>query len=123
MIIKSVDGKPIEDLAGFQSVYKNKKPQDPIEMGVQETAGSDKMTTITTTLAENKDKKGEPYLGVFFDQSKHAIIDSWWVPVIEWINQLLVWIAAMNFGVGLFNLLPLGIVDGGRMLHVALHRF
>ena len=122
MIIKSVEGKTIEDLTGFQSIYTTKKPGDQIAMVVQEKAGSDKMMTLTATLAENKDKKGEPYLGVFFDQAKHAIIDSWWVPVIEWINQLIVWVAAMNFGVGLFNLLPLGIVDGGRMLHVALHR-
>ena len=33
------------------------------------------------------------------------------------------WLYILNLGIGLFNLLPLGPVDGGRMLQTALLRF
>jgi membrane-associated protease RseP (regulator of RpoE activity) len=29
----------------------------------------------------------------------------------------------LNLGIGLFNLVPLGPVDGGRMLRLVLHKF
>ena len=32
------------------------------------------------------------------------------------------WLFLLNLFVGLFNLLPLGIVDGGRMLQILLHK-
>ena len=34
---------------------------------------------------------------------------------VEWTNMLVFWLVVMNFGIGLFNLLPLGPIDGGRM--------
>jgi len=36
---------------------------------------------------------------------------------INWIKILLVWLFLISFGIGLFNLLPLGPVDGGRMFY------
>ena len=40
-----------------------------------------------------------------------------------WFVGLLVWIYLLNLGIGLFNLLPLGPLDGGRMYLIALQRF
>jgi len=37
----------------------------------------------------------------------------------EWITLLLYWLFLLNLGVGLFNLLPLGPFDGGRMFFLA----
>ena len=37
-----------------------------------------------------------------------------------WIKSLLRWLFLLNLFIGLFNLLPLGIVDGGRMLKTLL---
>jgi len=34
---------------------------------------------------------------------------------INWFKILIVWLFLISFGIGLFNLLPLGPVDGGRM--------
>jgi len=38
--------------------------------------------------------------------------------VIDWIKLLVIWLFLISFGIGLFNLLPLGPVDGGRMFLV-----
>ena len=40
--------------------------------------------------------------------------------VFKWILELLGWLWIISLGVGLFNLLPLGPVDGGRMLPLGL---
>ena len=40
--------------------------------------------------------------------------------VFIWFHLLIMWLATVNIGVGLFNLLPLGPVDGGRMFYSAL---
>jgi len=42
---------------------------------------------------------------------------------LSWIVNLLVWLFIITVGVGLFNLLPLGPIDGGRMLLSLLSRF
>ncbi|MFH1972619.1 MAG: site-2 protease family protein [archaeon] len=38
--------------------------------------------------------------------------------VIDWVKLLVIWLFLISFGIGLFNLLPLGPVDGGRMFLV-----
>ena len=38
-------------------------------------------------------------------------------------NSFLFWIFNISIGVGLFNLLPLGPIDGGRMFYAAVFKF
>jgi len=40
-----------------------------------------------------------------------------------WIKTLLSWLFMISIGIGLFNLLPLGPVDGGRMFYTSLSIF
>jgi len=40
--------------------------------------------------------------------------------LFNWFLQLLKWLWLISLGVGLFNLLPLGPVDGGRMLPIGI---
>lgn len=42
--------------------------------------------------------------------------------IFLWLKNLFQWIFILSFGIGLANLLPLGPVDGGRMLQIALHK-
>lgn len=42
------------------------------------------------------------------------------LPAIKWISLLVVWLFMISIGIALFNLLPLGAVDGGRMFLVAM---
>ena len=67
-------------------------------------------------------------LGVQVQEAKHlkeSVIEShgWFIPQsFAWLVELIFWLFILNLGVGLFNLVPLGPIDGGRMLHVALLR-
>lgn len=115
-IVTAIDSARAVDVKIFSAAIKKKKPGESISLTTNKG-------TFSTTILENKDQKGAPYLGVFVEQSQHRVVTGWWVSILEWFHELLFWLVAMNVGVGLFNLLPLGIVDGGRMLHVALKTF
>ena len=43
-----------------------------------------------------------------------------WYIFVDWMTGLLRWLFVLSFGIALFNLLPLPIVDGGRMAQVFL---
>lgn len=45
---------------------------------------------------------------------------AWLPPVVKWFSGLFLWLFLLNFGIGLFNLLPVGPLDGGHMSRVAL---
>ena len=57
------------------------------------------------------------YLGVSVSPEKKVFKEGlwYWPQIISWFGVLISWIIIANLGVGLFNLLPLGPVDGGRM--------
>ena len=68
-------------------------------------------------------------MGIFVQQHSErnpAFVEkygSWTVEVVLWLSGLMFWIYALNLGIGLFNLVPLGPIDGGRMFKTALERF
>ena len=45
---------------------------------------------------------------------------TWLNNPFNWTKDLFKWLFLLNFFIGLFNLLPLGIVDGGRILNTFL---
>lgn len=81
------------------------------------------------TLAENPENPKKALLGIqninneFEPKEKYRqglgkVIYS----VSAWIVGFLRWLFLLSLGIGLFNLLPLPIVDGGRMAQVFLHK-
>ncbi|MEK6907553.1 MAG: M50 family metallopeptidase, partial [Nanoarchaeota archaeon] len=45
------------------------------------------------------------------------------LPLAAWFNMLFFWLWIISLGIGLFNLLPLGPIDGGRMFYIAMLSF
>ncbi len=121
-IIKNIDNIKTPYLSNFSDALKEKKPGDQI------TITTDKSVYITT-LAENPENKNQSYLGVYVQQNtkiKPSFIEKYgkYTPtVIIWLMGLLYWLYVLNMGIGLFNLAPMGPLDGGRMLLVTLQRF
>ncbi len=81
------------------------------------------------TLAPSPDQEGKSFLGIQEisnqDQLKEEYSTGVWPSVhsaLNWITGFLRWLFLLSLGIGLFNLLPLPIVDGGRMLQVSLHK-
>lgn len=60
--------------------------------------------------------KAKPYLAV--NASFAGQYGSFAPPLLKWSSTLLVVLLMLNVGIGLFNLLPLGPLDGGRMFQL-----
>jgi membrane-associated protease RseP (regulator of RpoE activity) len=73
--------------------------------------------------------ESSPYIGVYVSQNidltaeavaKYGNFIPWlWFYLFKFLQ----WLVVLSAGIGLANLLPLGPVDGGRMLYTGLSRF
>jgi len=121
-IIKEIDGVEISYLSNFTNALKNKKP------GGRMLVTTDK-SSYELELTKNPDNESMPYLGVYVQQSKEVkpgVIANYgkFLPGIAlWFLGLFYWLYLLNLGIGLFNLVPIGPIDGGRMLKVTLQKF
>jgi len=120
-IITQVNDISITTVENFTSILMDKKPNE--EITVTTNKG-----TYTMKLGVNPDDVTKGYMGVQVQQSQ-KIKDSakerlWILPkVILWFFGLLYWLFVLNLGIGLFNLVPLGPIDGGRMLNAVLQKY
>lgn len=119
MGIDTVNISSREDLA---DTLANKNPGDKVTLITNRSS-------YVVTLGENPENGDKPYLGVFiddevivkpsFEQKYGNLIPS----IALWFLGLFFWLFALNLGIGIFNLIPLGPVDGGRMLYTSLLKF
>ena len=70
-------------------------------------------------VAAKDEKKDSGFLGIVINN----IADVKEFKRVLWVLTLFFWLFVITVGVGLFNLLPLGPVDGGRMFYVLLGYF
>ena len=75
-------------------------------------------------LSKHPDNEETGYLGVIAipecNKLDYKDCPSFKTKAIGWSYWLVFWLYVINFGVGLFNLLPLGILDGGKMFYIAI---
>ncbi len=83
----------------------------------------------TITLAANPDKPKKSFLGIKDIRNEFDIRENYEFGagkvayvVVDWLAGFLRWLFLLSIGIGLFNLLPLPIVDGGRMAQAFLHK-
>lgn len=96
----------------FFNEIKNKTNQ---EITLKVKSAEDLTKTIALKVLPSKDdpklgKLGVLVRGIYDTKDK----------ILIWFWLLTVWLFITNLGVGLFNLLPLGPVDGGRMFTTAV---
>ena len=120
--ILTIDNINIENSKNFSKILKDKRPGDTIILITNRS-------TYNITLAENPEDKNKAYVGVYIKEKtkvnenfnrKYGKFTS---SSIIWFLGLLYWLYVLNLGIGLFNLAPMGPLDGGRMLLVALKEF
>jgi len=118
-IILSVNSIPIESSEDLTNVMKEIKPGETIivetkrgEFSVQTTSALEDQEIavigISVTPELQNNKTGLLRYGAYF---------------LFWFSKLLNWIIILSLGIGLANLLPIGPVDGGRMLYTFLGSF
>lgn len=112
-VITGVNSISTSDIDEFADATAKFKPGDTA------TILTDK-GEYSVKLAANPDSPEKGFFGVTGFKQKYDVRDSLSflgkIPfALLWINLLFVWLFIISLGVGLFNLLPLGPIDGGKM--------
>ncbi|MBT3395136.1 site-2 protease family protein [archaeon] len=83
--------------------------------------------TYSVVTSEHPEDSSRGYLGITVGPSKEIFKEDlvqkfgmFPLQAMIWIKILFFWIFMANLGVGLFNLLPITILDGGRMFYLLL---
>ncbi|NQV91064.1 site-2 protease family protein [Candidatus Woesearchaeota archaeon] len=121
-IIMGVNGQETKTFNSFISEFQFYRPGEKI---IIETSKGNQEVTLTN----HPDNSKKPYMGIqgFKDESIpkekfESGIGGYANSSLAWINGFLKWLFLLSLVIGLFNLLPLPIVDGGRMAQVFLHK-
>ena len=117
-ILEEIDSVKINDTFVLGKILLMKHPGDVLEVKAN---GS----RYNVTLGSHDTNKTRAVIGIAFSNyhttlKKNLSNFSWLHSTLLWINMLLFWIFNISLGVGLFNLLPLGPVDGGRMFYAVV---
>ncbi|MFC1742174.1 site-2 protease family protein [Nanoarchaeota archaeon] len=121
MIVTQVNGEPVKNYDEFTAQLNYVRPDDAISL----VANGQEFSFNAGTNPSNP-KVG--YLGVMASSKAKTELknNSLWFLVIhkilQWLGELLAITGILSFGIGLANLLPLGPVDGGRMIKVSLEK-
>ena len=121
MTIIKVDGKEVENLGEFQRYLDTVKPNETI------TLFTEKSRNFTLTTASRPDNPSKGYLGVIGVHTvtklkKQTLVYKASNAILGIVLKMLFWIYLLSIGIGLANLLPIGPVDGGRMLQIACQK-
>lgn len=120
-LIVRIDNMPISTVENFTEIMQTKTPGESVFITTN-------ITNYNITLAENPDNKSRGYLGILLIQNqeiKENILQKYGkiLPdIFIWFIGLFYWLYVLNLGIGLFNLVPLGPIDGGRMLQLLMHK-
>ncbi|MBI2545742.1 site-2 protease family protein [Candidatus Woesearchaeota archaeon] len=117
-VITAVDGNPIKTPEEFIAALSSRKPGDVLDIKTN-------ASSYRIALEQHPQNQSRAYVGVSVTpnsgvkpgvQERYGAL----VPVSIWLFGLLFTLMQLNLGIGLFNLAPLGPIDGGRMLLTAL---
>ncbi|MBI2672819.1 site-2 protease family protein [Candidatus Woesearchaeota archaeon] len=120
-IILMVNDKNVGNVKEFLGEMKKVSPDETIIITTNE--GKHLIKTV-----ENPNDKTMGYIGINIAPTKLAfnegLVNAYGensLRLFLWIQLLFNWLLLTNVVVGLFNLLPIGPLDGGRMFFVALN--
>jgi membrane-associated protease RseP (regulator of RpoE activity) len=112
MVIKNINGYSVTDRDSFSQAIQG------LSIGEEVTITTDQ-GTYTFKTGANPNSTSSAYIGIK-SQEKHVVsngVSNIFGDTIPWVlvylAELFMWIVTLNFGIGLFNLLPLKPFDGG----------
>lgn len=108
--ITEINGQTISTPEDFSTAIQRRQPGDQVNV-ITSNAVYD------FNLGENTNTNTALF-GVYVDSPLKK--ETWLVHSIIWVKDLVFWLMLLSLGVGLFNLVPLGPIDGGRMFLTAL---
>jgi len=110
--ITQINNEKVINYSDFFIKTNNLKPNQTISLTTSEN-------NYSIILSENPQNKSKPYVGIILKTPmKNSNI--FFSNILPWLSLLFEWLVLISLGIGLFNLLPLGITDGGRMLETVI---
>ncbi len=113
--ITSINSVSVNNVTFLTEILSELKPGDEVSLQTKDNLYS-------LMASENPDNKSKGYIGISFKSKIKDEIEVRYgrglISFIFWLRLLVFWVFVANIGVGLFNLLPIGPLDGGRMLYV-----
>jgi len=107
----------------FQEELINRNPKDTIIIHTENKE-------FPLVLTESPDVPSRGFLGINNIKNEIKVKEqfsfgvwNWLYKSFEVVTSFLRWLYLLSLGIGLFNLLPLPIVDGGRMVQTFLHKW
>ncbi len=110
-VIKFIDDKRIEHALNLTDALANKTPGDIISVRTDEK-------TYSIKLGKSPQNESNVFMGISFSPDYGNFFSA----AFMWFVFLIAWCYMLNIGIGLVNLLPLGPIDGGRMLKVVIDK-
>ncbi len=113
-IIYSINGTDVSNMSSFIKFLSSTKPNSTLVLNTSNG-------TFMLTTVPNPDNNSYSFIGVKASQSweykpQYKTIVSPIRDIPFFINSLLLWISNLSLAVGIINLLPLWITDGGKVL-------
>lgn len=117
-VFTSINGVDVLTNKGLTESLTCVSPGDEVIM-----SGPNSTRSIITTSHPQDENKG--YLGIIGARTEFEVketIPFWLYKLTNGFTQFIFWIILLSIGLGAFNLLPLGPVDGGQMIRLSLRR-
>lgn len=129
IILKAVNGFNVENYDQAQELFSELaiKSNQTVTLSLDVYVGNELSSMdIRLDAVENPSNKTRGYIGILYDKRSPVVVKAELLPwrgLIYFMTEMLQWIFIINLGVGMFNMLPLGPLDGKKMWDVALKRY
>ena len=140
--VRSIDGRTVSSVDGIKEVFAAEgiMPGDYVSLNMDIYYGDNKDNVdIMIQAVSNPENKTKAYIGILmFDEDAMSkqllpsqsimtfrVVSDGFIPyrrALFFLHELLLWMFFLNLGIGLFNALPLSILDGKRMWDTLLKR-
>jgi membrane-associated protease RseP (regulator of RpoE activity) len=117
-IIIGINEHETLSMSSFSEVLSERSPGETIILRTNET--EHETLLIGHPLDNDRAYLGAMGIGQVREIKEDRMAWAPFIPTIDWLNGLVYFLFLLNIGIGLFNLLPLFIADGGRMLFTIL---
>ena len=118
-LIVGINGQSIRTIGNLTEIFESSQPGDILTF---ETVDGQFIEVMTIEDPQNSSKA---HIGIQFTQSieyKKGAFGTIGPRILFMLTNLFNWAIALNLGIGAINMLPLSIMDGGRMFELALQK-
>jgi membrane-associated protease RseP (regulator of RpoE activity) len=121
-VITEVNYVSVSDRERFANALEKLKPGTVVHLFV---SGRD----VVFTLGQNPQDATRGYIGIGLGAQTEiapaaiAKYGSFGASILSFFASLIIWVFILSLGIGVFNLIPLGPIDGGRMFKLAAEKF